>query len=102
MALFADLPSAVPDRPRFLSGFQHVQQAGGQVVPLFDDGPPGGPDGGMLANGQGVAESLQILGVEGRVVGLFHVVRVRGPLGVDIEHEEAVKAVAQSDALHGL
>ena len=56
----------------------------------------------MLANGQGVAESLQILGVEGRVVGLFHVVRVRGPLGVDIEHEEAVKAVAQSDALHGL
>ena len=77
-----------------------VPDAPGQIGPLLDDRPPGRPDRRGLREGQGVSESLQILPVEVRIQRPLHVAGAGGPLGVDVAHDEAVKAVAQGDALH--
>ena len=39
--------------------------------------------------------------MEGLITGFFHGIRISGPLGVHVEHNKTVKAVAQSDPLHG-
>ena len=39
--------------------------------------------------------------MEQGIHGLFHGIGIGGTLGIDIEHDEAVIAVAQGDSLHG-
>ena len=73
-----------------------------EVIPLFDDVPPGGPDSRGLRKGEKIAEGFPVLFVESAVAHPLHIVRPGGPLGVDIEHEKAVIAVVQGDALGGL
>ena len=80
----------------------HIPDAGWQVISLFNDGTPGGPHGGpaCCVQGQGIVKGPHVLPVEGRVAFRLHVVGPNGPLGVDIEHEEAVKPVVQGHPLH--
>ena len=101
VALFGDGAGAVPLGAEFLTGGQHIPDAVGKIVPLFNDGAPGGPDRRLFGNGQHIPEGLQILPMEGLVADLFHIIGGGGPLGVDVEHDERIKAVAVSDALHG-
>ena len=104
VALFRPLPGGVPGRPMGLADGNHVPDTGGQIVPLFDDGAPGRPDGGLsvLVEGQNIVKGLHVLLVERLIAVLFHVIRVGGPLGVDVEHDKAVKAVVEGHPLHRL
>ena len=101
MAFLADGSGAVPPGAVFLSHSQKIPDAFGKIGPLFNDRTPGSPHRGLFRQGQYITESLQVLFVEEAIADSLHGVRVGGPLGVDIEHEEAVKSVSQSDALHG-
>ena len=101
MALFGDGPGAVPAGAECFSCMNQIPNAVGKVCALFNDGPPGCPHGGLIRNGEDIAKRLQILPVQGRIIDLFHIVGRGSPLGVDVEHEKAVIAVTQSDALHG-
>ena len=87
-----------------LADGNHVPDTGGQIVPLFDDGAPGRPDGrlSVLVEGEDIVKGLHVLLVERLIAVLFHVVRVGGPLGVDVEHDKAVKAVVEGHPLHRL
>ena len=78
----------------------HILQTGPEVGALFDDGPPGGPHHRPGIQGQGIGEGPHILPVQLRVAGALHVVGGGGPLGIDIEHDEGVKAAVAGDALH--
>ena len=101
VTLFGDGAGTVPAGAVFLAGGKHIPDTVGKVFPLFDDGAPGGPDRGPVGNGEHIPESLQILPVERRIADLLHIVRRGCPLGIDIEHDERVEAVAKGDPLHG-
>ena len=104
MSLFGAFPGGVPSCPMGLANGDHIPDAGGQVIPLLNDGAPGCPDGGLGIGieGEHIVKGLHILPVEGLVAVGLHVVRVGGPLGIDVEHDEAVKAVVESHPLHRL
>ena len=36
------------------------------------------------------------------IAAALHGIWIGGPLGVDVEHKEAIKTIGQGDALHGL
>ena len=96
-------PSALhPPGPMLLANGNHLLQAVPKVVPLFNDGPPGGPHRGPLRQGQNVVKGPHILPVQLGVQRPFHVVRRGGPLGVHIEHDKGVKSIPQGDPLHAL
>ena len=80
----------------------HVSHAAGQIGAFFDDIAPGGPDGWATASGllQSLAESRHIFSVELWIEGTLHVVGAGGPLGIHVEHDKAVIAIAQGDALN--
>ena len=44
----------------------------------------------------GTTAQLELL-----IADLFHIIRRGCPLGIDVEHDKGVKAVAQGDALNG-
>ena len=104
MTLLGTVPSAVPFSVIGGANVDHIVDAGGEVVPLFDNGAPSAPDrrGSGLVQGEGVSEGLQIFPVQILVIDLFHVIRIGGPLGVDVEHNEAVVAIVEGHPLHGL
>nr|DAU60885.1 MAG TPA: hypothetical protein [Caudoviricetes sp.] len=79
----------------------HLPHQAGQIGPLFDEGAPCSPHGG-LGLGQHGPQPAEVLVAEGAVGGLVHVVGVRGPLGVDVEHDPAVEAVGTGQTLHAL
>ena len=79
-----------------------VPHAVHQVVPLFNDVSPGGPDGGMLREGEQVPEGLPVFRVKGGIAHRLHIIGPGGPLGVDVEHQKAVVSVGKGDALHRL
>ena len=101
MAFLADGSGAVPPGAVFLSHSQKIPDTFGKIGSFFNDRTPGGPHCGLLRQGQNIPESLQVFPVQQAVADPFHCVRVGCPLGIDIEHEEAVKSVSLSDALHG-
>ena len=92
----------VPPGAHGLPVRQEVPHAVHQVPPLLDDVPPGGPDRGLRREGEQVPERLPVLIMELPVAHRLHVVGAGGPLGVDVEHQEAVVSVGVGDALHGL
>ena len=104
MSLFGFFSGGEPAGIAVLADGDHIPYTFGEIIPLLDDGAPCGPDGGRacLVQREDVVKGLHIFGVEGLVVGHLHVVGVGGPLGIDVEHDEAVIAVAQCDALHRL
>ena len=83
-----------------LSQGDHIPQAGPQVVPLLDDSPPGRPHHRIRCAGENVGKGPHILTVQLRVAGALHIVGGGGPLGIDVEHDEGVKAAVAGDALH--
>ena len=101
VSLLADGAGAEPVRIILPADAEHIRHTVRQVLPLFDDGAPGGPDCGFLADGEEVAEGLHVLLVEPQVALPLHIVGPGGPLGVDVEHQEGVEAVAGGDALDG-
>ena len=101
MAFLGDGTGTIPACAIFFTGFQHIPDTVRQILPLFNDGTPGCPDGRILRNRQHIAEGFQILPVENRVADLLHIIGRGGPLGIDIEHDEAVETVAQGNPLHG-
>ena len=101
VALFADGTGAEPLGVVLPADGQHIGNTFGQVLALFDDGTPGGPDRRLFADGEQVAEGLHVLLVEPQVALLLHIVGPGGPLGVDVEHQEGVKPVSVGDPLDG-
>ncbi len=102
VALLGVLPGAQPPGAVFLSNGHHVPDTVPQIGPLLDDGPPGRPDcrGKARAHpGEHIPEGRHVLPVEVLVAVPVHVLGPGGPLGVDVEHEEAVVPVAQGDPL---
>ena len=55
---------------------------------------------GRLGRRQHGLQPAQVFIAQGAVGGLVHIVGVGGALGVDIEHDPAVKAVGGSQTLH--
>ena len=104
VALFGALSGGEPLCPPLMPQGDHVPDAGWQVVSLFNDGAPGGPHGGMArrVQGQGIVKGPHVLPVEGQVALRLHVIGPGGPLGIDVEHEEAVKPVVQGHTFHRL
>ena len=102
MPLFGAFSCGIPDCVTGLAKLDQILHTWGQIWPLFDDGPPGGPDGrcAVLVQGEDVIKSLQIFLVKLGVIGHFHVIRIGGTLGIDIEHQKAVETVVQGDTLH--
>ena len=94
-------PGAAPLGPVLLPRQQHIPQTVGQVLPLFNNRAPCRPHHRMLRKGQHIPERFQIFLVQQRVADLLHIVGRGRPLGVDVEHDEAVKPVPQGNALHG-
>ena len=101
MPLFGDGAGAVPAGAVFPANLQHIPDALGQILPFLNNSPPGRPYGGGGREGENIAEGFHVFMVKSGIAGPFHGIRVCGPLGIDVEHEKAVKAVAQSDSLHG-
>ena len=93
MAFLGDGAGAVPAGAVFFAGLQHIPDAVGKIFPLFDDGTPGSPDGGLFGNGQHIAEGLQILTVEKRIAAALHGIGVGCTLSVHIKHDKAIKIV---------
>ena len=54
----------------------------------------------MLFRSQNGLQPTQVFIAQGAVGGLVHIVGVGGALGVDVEHDPAVKAVGGGKALH--
>ena len=50
--------------------------------------------------GESVIKGFQIFLVELSIIRQLHIIWIRGPLGIDVEHHKAVEAVVQGDALH--
>ena len=99
VSLFAALAKGDPrDLPLPRQG-HHLPHQAGQVVPLFDQGAPCRPHGGLGLR-QHSLQPAQVFIAQGAVGGLIHIVGVSGALGVDIEHDPAVKAVGGSQTLH--
>ena len=101
VALFGDGTGAIPAGAVFFAQQQHIPDTVRKILPLFDDGTPGGPDGGLIRNGQHIPEGFQVFFVQGGVADLLHIVGRGGSLGIDVEHDETVEAVAMGDPLHG-
>ena len=101
MAFFAPLAKGDPrDVPLSCQG-HHLPHQAGQVVPLFDQGAPCGPHGGLGLSQNG-PQPAQVLVAEGAVRHPVHVVGVGGALGIYVEHDPAVKAVGVGQPLHTL
>ena len=102
MSLFRNGAGTVPVRAILLSHCHHIPDAAGKVLPLLDDRAPCRPYRRLLRDGQDIAEGLQIFLVEDQIARPLHGIGVGRPLGVNIEHYEAVVAIAKGDPLHGL
>ena len=50
MALFGNGAGAAPISTVFLAYGHHIPNTVSKVIPLFDDGTPGGPNGGCFGN----------------------------------------------------
>ena len=59
VSLFGDGTGAVPPGAEFLTGHQHIPDTVRKILPLFDDGAPGGPDRGLFTDGEQMAEDVQ-------------------------------------------
>ena len=102
MAGFQQGTGGVPPGAGGLAVRRKIPHTVHEVLPLHDDVAPGGPHRRLVRQGEKIAEGLAVLRVESGVQGRLHIVRPGGPLGVDVEHEEAVISVGQGDALGGL
>ena len=102
VALLAPGPGGEPPGAVPPPDVHHVPYAPGQVGPLLDDGAPGAPHRGLRRLAQGPGEGGHVLPVERLVHLPLHVLGPGGPLGVDVEHDEAVVAVAPRHPLHAL
>ena len=102
MAFFRALSGGIPHRAPIGSNADHISDTVWQIVSLFNDSPPGGPDGRSAGpiQREGVIKGLHIFPVKIRVVGTLHIVWIGSPLGIDIEHDKAVIAIIESHALH--
>ena len=98
-------PGAEPAGAVALAQLHHVPHAAGEIGAFFDHRAPGGPDGGPLAvcrrPRQEPGKGPHILPVQLLVALPIHVVGPGGPLGIDVEHDPAVKAVSRRDAGDG-
>ena len=86
-----------------LADGDHVQYAGTEIIPLLDDRTPCRPNsGGTFGEAKNVIKGFHILIVQDGVQLFFHVIRSGSALGVDIEHDEAVKSISFSNAFDAL
>ena len=99
MSLFTAPAKGDPWNLPFPGQGDHFPHQAGQVVPLFDQGAPCRPHGG-LGLGQNCPEPAQIFVTQGTVRHAVHIIWVGGALGIYIEHDPAVKAVGGSKTLH--
>lgn len=75
-----------------------------EISPLFDDRAPCRPYGRCVpgfGQVQCIFKSFHIFGVQIGVARFFHVVGIGGALGIEIEHDKAVKSVEMRNALDG-
>ena len=99
VSLFAALAKGDPGDILFPGQRHHLPHQSGQVVPLFDKGAPCRPHGGLGLCQHGT-EPQKIFVTQGTVRAAVHVVGVGGTLGIDVEHDPAVKAVGVGKPLY--
>ena len=92
VALYGALARREPLRAKLLADGDHVRNAAREIRAHFNDVAPGCPH--RRAAGErgfeNVPERRHILRVQMLIERGVHVVRARGALGVDIEHDKAV------------
>ena len=92
MTLYGALARREPLRAKLLADGDHVRNAAREIRAHFNDVAPGCPH--RWAAGErgfeNVPERRHILRVQMLIERGVHVVRARGALGVDIEHDKAV------------
>ena len=103
MPLFGTLPRAKPPGTVFLPDGDHVPDTVPEIGAFFYDGAPSRPNRRGKTRphlGEDIPKRRHILPVEGLVALGIHVLRSGGSLGIDIEHQKAVVAVARRDPFH--
>ena len=104
MADFGAASGSEPVDTVFLPDFDHIADAFKEISPLFDDRAPCRPYGRCVpgfGQVQCIFKSFHIFGVQIGVARFFHVVGIGGALGIEIEHDKAVKSVEMRNALDG-
>ena len=103
MSFYGALARGEPHGVIFFSERDHILDTAGEIVTLFNDIAPGCPNRRTVRERgfEHVTEGIHIFGVEEFVSLALHILRARGALGVDIEHDKAVITVCERDALYG-
>lgn len=104
MAFYGAFAGFEPKGIVLFTDLHHIPYAVSKVGALFDNCSPCCPDGrapGAINAGEYVLEGLHVFLVKRLIKHFVHMVGTGGALGIDIEHDKAVVAVAGRYAENG-
>ena len=103
MTGFASGTGCEPAGAETLPDGSHIQHAAGKISTFLNDGAPGSPEiRGGRELGKKPGEGFHVFRMENGIQFSFHIIRISGPLRIDIKHDKRIISVMQGDAFGGL